>query len=55
LPNTLPLPSGLWMGFGEDWVKMEISPNTYKIIPTKTLLPNKALKNIHESNKNLNK
>jgi hypothetical protein len=28
ISNTLPLPSGLWVGFCGDWVKVEVSPNT---------------------------
>jgi hypothetical protein len=46
IPNILPLPSGLWMGFYGDWVKVEISPNTLGDYPTnltKTLVPNKTL------------
>jgi hypothetical protein len=36
IPNTLPLPSGLWVGFYEDWVKIEVSPNTLADYPHKT-------------------
>jgi hypothetical protein len=28
IPNTLLLPSGLWMGFCEDWIKAGVLPNT---------------------------
>jgi hypothetical protein len=32
--NTLPLPSGLWMRFYGDWVKVGVSPNILKDYPT---------------------
>jgi hypothetical protein len=28
ISNTLPLPSGLWVGFCGDWMKVGVSPNT---------------------------
>jgi hypothetical protein len=33
IPNTLPLPSGLWVGFCEDWVKVGVSLNTLRDYP----------------------
>jgi hypothetical protein len=47
IPNTLPLSSGLWVEFCGDWVKVGVSPNTLgglsPLVPTETLVPNKAL------------